>query len=715
MKSTIHVRLAPKEGCPEADAPVSEHTQIDLSAAVRRAIGRTRSWLLSEQHPAGYWVGELEGDSILESEYVLLLAYFGRERSETALAASRYLLQQQLATGGWGMYPGGELDVSASVKAYWALKLTGEDPTSEPMQRARSAILEAGGADRVNSFTRFFLALLGQIPYEACPEVPPEVVFFPRWSPINIYRISAWSRTILMPLAIVSAQRPVRQLSEACSIRELFLKRPEEWPPLRSPGRQDSWRARAWEIFFRGADRVLKQYRKLPWQPLRRAAMGRVRQWMLKRFEGSDGLGAIFPPIVWSAIALDSLQLPEDGPAIDACFLELEALALDESATVEPNNGPSPVSRRLQPCKSPVWDTAIALRALTTSGAATDSDELQAAVAWLLQREIRTRGDWSLNARCLPSGWCFEYHNQFYPDLDDTAMVLIGLRDRLDQQVGERGQLPPGLHVYQSDGFASVGEAREDVARADAILAASQRAIDWMLALQNRDGGWGAFDRNNTAEFLCHVPFADHNAMIDPSTADLTARVLEALGRWGLGLEHAAVRRGVAYIRREQEVSGSWFGRWGVNYIYGTWQVLVGLRQVGVPADDPAIRAAAQWLVTHQQSSGGWGESPDTYARPELQGCGPETASQTAWAVLGLLAAGGDHQEAIRRGIQYLLQHQRSDGTWAEPEFTGTGFPQVFYLRYHLYPVYFPLLALGQWAREQPSQALRVVAADGAH
>jgi squalene-hopene/tetraprenyl-beta-curcumene cyclase len=395
---------------------------------------------------------------------------------------------------------------------------------------------------------------------------------------------------------------------------------------------------------------------------------------MTTRFAHSDGLGAIFPPIIWSVIALKCLGYSEDSAEMRYNFDQLKALTIEQEYTA-----------RLQPCLSPVWDTALTLRSLAVSGVCEDDDAAVKTVDWLLDKEVTRRGDWAKHALAPPAGWFFEYHNEFYPDVDDTAMVLIALAE-LEQGSGARNQGPG--------------------ARARRIAAAAERARKWILAMQNRDGGWGAFDKDNDAEFLCRVPFADHNAMIDPSTADLTGRVLEALALWGQSPNDPAMRRGIEFLRRTQERDGCWYGRWGVNYIYGTWQGLVGLAACGVPADDPAMKHGAAWLLGHQHACGGWGESAYSYEQPELRGQGPVTASQTAWAILGLIAAGLGDQAAVERGIYYLLDTQRPDGGWDEFEFTGTGFPRVFYLRYHYYPIYFPLLALARYqtARGQKSE-----------
>jgi len=677
---------------------------VDLAGPVRQAVARTRAWLLARQHPDGYWVAELEGDTILESETILLLAFLGREDSEMARRCARYLLEKQLPGGGWAMYPGGGVEISGSVKAYFALKLTGHEVGAEFMVRARRAILAHGGADAVNSYTRFFLAMLGQIPYRLCPAVPPEVVLLPKWFPVNLYAVSTWSRTIIVPLSIVSALEPVRRLPHALGIGELFLREPRNWPPLRCPASHDGHLSSfpaglvSWDKFFRMVDRLLKACQRLRCLPRRRAIRAATR-WMLDRFPRSDGLGAIFPPIVFSLVALRALGYDDNSPEAAYCHRQLADLVLED-----PRSG----SIRLQPCKSPVWDTAIAVRALAAGGVDTGSPAVLRAFGWLLDQQITRPGDWHETVDAEPGGWCFEFHNDFYPDSDDTAMVLTALAEQFaGRQAGEGvGSL---FHVG-GERFPMSIRPLPDVKKTPdpfddrhvALIARTAEAIDrglqWLLAMQNDDGGWGAFDRNNNRQFLCYVPFADHNAMIDPSTPDLTGRVLEALGKLGRRTGDPVVDRAVAYLRRTQEPDGSWFGRWGVNYVYGTWQALVGLASVGVPSRDPVVVAAANWLVAFQQSCGGWGESPDSYADPSLRGRGPATASQTAWAVTGLIAAGLRDHPATVRGIRFLLQRQNAEGTWDETEFTGTGFPGVFYLRYHDYPIYFPLMALARWA-----------------
>jgi squalene-hopene/tetraprenyl-beta-curcumene cyclase len=665
MSHVLEPTLSPARGA-AALSPVA-----DLAAAIER----TSHWMSDRQHADGYWCGELEGDSILESEYVLLLAFLGRETSDEARRAANYLLKLQLPSGGWSMYPGGAVEISGSVKAYFALKLTGHDPEAPYMRRARQCIRAHGGADAVNSFTRFYLALLGQISYDHCPAVPPELVLLPSWSPLNVYNMSAWSRTIVVPLSIMWAHRPARSVPDERGIRELFLRDPDAWPALHCPGLARGRGLFSWDGFFRTVDRWVKRAEIAGIKPLRKRALAAAESWMTERFASSDGLGAIFPPIIWSLIALRCLGYADDSPEVEYNHRELEKLMIRQGETL-----------RLEPCKSPVWDTAIALRGLDCAGIPAQDDRIAKAVDWLLEKEVRTPGDWSKTVSAAPAGWFFEHNNAFYPDVDDTIMVLMALRRQFDEDDSNVASFT-----------TTAPRAKDDVLRRERVLAASRRAIDWLLAMQNKDGGWGAFDKDNDREFLCHVPFADHNAMIDPSTPDITGRVLEGLGQWGYQQGHPAIDRAIAFVRKHQETDGSWFGRWGVNYVYGTWQCLVGLRAIGVPAHDSALRRGANWLLAMQQASGAWGESPDSYADPDLRGRGPATASQTAWALLGLLAAGEHKHPAVERGVQWLLRTQAPDGSWDEPYFTGTGFPRVFYLRYHYYCIYFPLMALGQY------------------
>jgi squalene-hopene/tetraprenyl-beta-curcumene cyclase len=640
---------------------------------VQNAVDRARRYLLLRQQADGHWVGELQGDTILESEYIMLLAFLGRERDERVTRAARYLLRQQMPEGGWNNYPDGPVELSVSVKAYFALKLAGHDPEAPYMRRACAAIRTLGGAARCNSFTKFYLALLGQLPYDNCPAVPPEMLLLPRWAYFNIYAMSSWTRTIVVPLSIFYAHKPVRRLPPELGIAELFLQPPETslWPS--KPTR----RLLTWPNFFLAVDWVIKRLEKGPFGRLRSAALKRAEDWLLEHCADSDGVGAIFPPMIYTVICLRCLGYADDSPAMQWALEQLDNLMIPEGDTL-----------RLQPCFSPVWDTALTLNALADAGLSARHPAILRAVKWLLAKEVRRPGDWSIRHPDLePGGWFFEYRNGFYPDTDDTAMVLMALARTGHAYVQTE---EPGTRIEDR------GPPKPAV----------RRAVNWLLAMQNRDGGWAAFDRGITRQVLTQVPFADHNAMLDPSCPDITARVLEALGALGYQAGNAQVDRALTFLQATQDPEGCWLGRWGVNYIYGTWQVLVGLRAIGFDMAHPMVRRAAAWLKQVQQPGGGWGETCRSYDDPALKGQGTPTASQTAWALLGLMAAGESRSPEVRAGIDYLLATQSHDGDWREEEFTGTGFPKVFYLKYHMYALYFPLMALARYAKtlknEQP-------------
>jgi squalene-hopene/tetraprenyl-beta-curcumene cyclase len=638
--------------------------------ALGSALERTSGWLLSRQNVQGYWVGELEGDTILESEYILLMAFLGREAEPVCRQVAQFMLDHQLEDGGWAIYPGGPTDVSASVKAYFALKLVGFTADEPAMQHARQAILSAGGAHQCNSFTRFYLALLGQISYDECPCVPPELVLIPaRWN-FSLSAMSAWTRTIVVPLSIMSYFKPVRALPADRGIAELF-RSDLGWPSRRTP------RLCSWTNFFLAVDGLLKWLdRSLP-SSWRQRAVRAAHRWMLDHCENTDGLGAIFPPMVYSIIALRCLGYDLDSPAVAWAIKQLDDLHIAEDGKI-----------RVQPCLSPVWDTAIAMISLADAKVPQDHPAWGRAVAWLLEKEVRNPGDWQIcGPNVEPTGWHFQFHNAFYPDLDDSAMVLLALE-------------------------------RSPLADLPAVRAASRRGVDWLLSMQNRDGGWAAYDVDIDNQVLTRLPFADHNAMLDPSCADITARVIELLGTLGHRADHPSIARALDYLFRTQEPEGCWYGRWGVNYIYGTWQVLQGLSALEFPMDHPAIGRAVAWLESTQQPSGAWGETCQSYDEPALKGTGEPTASQTAWATLGLIAAGKALSPAVRRGIDYLIRAQLPDGSWNESPFTGTGFPRVFYLRYHLYRIYFPLMAMARYqsaldlqlGRSYPAMAWRIPA-----
>ena len=680
--------------------------KASILARLAPGVARTRDHLLSLQHPDGHWCAELQGDTILESEYILLLAFLGQGQSERAKECAAYMLDQQCDHGGWAMFPGGPIEISGSVKAYLALKITGHDPQADYMVRAREAILRAGGVEQVNSFTRYYLAMLGVIPYNLCPAVPPEMILLPLWAPFNIYEMSSWSRTIVVPLSLLWACQPKTSLPPEHQIDELYASPAKTLP--RTIGGVNHEGSRGWlnwTKFFQQVDGLIKFGEGLGIKPLRKRAIRLCEQWILDRLKMSDGLGAIFPPIVWTIIGLRCLGYKDDCEIIQQQMRELDKLCIRENGKV-----------RLQPCFSPVWDTIISIIALRDAGVSRHDPAIRKSIEWVLSKEVKHPGDWSLNhPNVEPGGWYFEYNNEFYPDIDDTCMTLIAFGKCLPEGVGREWTMEvfdepktgtparqtSEIPVVFSGRSATAEKAIAELEAAAPMVNAIRRGVRWLKAMQSSDGGWGAFDADNTREVLTKVPFADHNAMIDPSTSDITARVLESFAGLGIPADSAIHKRAFDFIWKDQQPDHCWYGRWGVNYLYGTWQVLVGLIANGVPAEDPRLRKAVEWLKAKQQPCGGWGETARSYDDPNLRGTGVPTASQTAWALLGLLAAGEAESTTVQRGVDYLLSTQQPDGTWNEAEFTGTGFPRVFYLRYHYYPLYFPLMALARYAQSQ--------------
>ena len=623
---------------------------------VRTALSRATDCLVSMQHQTGFWCGELEGDSILQSEYILLQFIIEQEHDPRLPKIANYLrTQQRPSDGAWIQYPGGKPDLSATVKAYFALKLMGDSIDAPHMQKARELVLKLGGAEQCNTYSKFYLAALGQMHYDSIPVIPPELVLLPKWFYFHLDKVSAWSRTMIMPLAVVSSYRPVRQLPAPRSIMELYSSHDYVHRPFIGFEKQ----LLSWKNLFLAIDKGLKLWEKSKVKPLRRNALQRIEQWILKRADGqrSDGLGAIFPPMVYIIIALRCLGYSMDDRRVKEAEHQLDRLMIEEGNSI-----------RLQPCFSPIWDTGIATYALCEAGFNQEQEAMRQAVQWLLQKECRDFGDWKANIQqpVQPSGWYFEFNNSYYPDVDDTAMVTMAL-----------------LRSGCADG-----------------IPAAERGIRWILAMQNDDGGWAAFDRTISRPILEHIPFADHNAIQDPSCPDVTGRTLECLGHFGYRPDHPSVQKALRFLEFEQEPEGCWFGRWGVNYIYGTWQVVCGLKTVGVDMRQPWILNAGAWLRSIQKEDGSFGESADSYEDPSQKGSGPSTASQTAWGAMALMSIYGPDDPGVRKGIRYLIDTQMESGTWDEPWFTGTGFPRVFYLRYHLYRLYFPIMCLGRWLRE---------------
>jgi len=627
----------------------------DIKSRVAAAIDASRQYLFSlQERENGYWCGELGADTTLVSDYILLHRLLGTEDAVRTRKCAAEILNRQNRDGGWPIYNDGPSNISASVKAYFALKMAGYTPDHPQLKKARECILALGGVTEVNTFTKIYLCFLGQYDYDAVPAVPPEIVLFPNWFWFNIYEISSWSRAILVPLSIAYAKKPFKKIPPEQGIDELFVGgRSRSRLRLRWDKRLIGWRN-----FFLLLDRLVHFFERVHVRPLRSQALKAAEKWMLERLEMSDGLGAIYPSMMNSIIALRCLGYSLDDPQVIRAMDEFEKLGIEEDKTF-----------RMQPCMSPVWDTAYAVFALAESGVPANDPRLVRPCEWMLQKQVTRRGDWYVkNRKAAPAGWYFEFNNEFYPDVDDSAQVLLALSRVRTSNEG-----------YQDRSV--------------------RRALEWMLSMQCKNGGWASFDKDNDRMVFQHIPFADHNAMLDPPTVDITGRMLECLATYGYTLKDEPVRRAVDFVKREQEPDGSWFGRWGVNYIYGTMLVLRGLEAIGVDYHEPCVQQAAEWLRMMQNADGGWGETCDSYDDPNLKGVGPSTPSQTAWAVTGLLAANDTRSDSLQRGIAYLLRTQRRDGSWDESLYTGTGFPRVFYLMYYMYRQYFPLLALTTYTR----------------
>ena len=634
-------------------------------------IERSRDWLLGQQHADGYWCGELEADSMLESDYIFMHTLLGTGDPGKMERAINEILRHQNEDGGWSLYPGGPSNISYGVKAYLALKIMGWSKDHPVMVKAREWVLANGGVVECNTFTKIYLCALGQYDYDAVPAIPPEIVLFPNWFYFNIYEISSWSRGILVPLSIIYAKKPFKKLAPEQGIEELFVG-----------GRQNSnlhlkWdkkRPVSWRNFFLFTDRMVHWFERVHIRPLRKIAIKRAKEWMLERFEKSDGLGAIYPAMLNSIVALRCLDYSLDDPQLIRAMDEFEKLGIDCPEGTPDYTVPT---FRMQPCFPPVWDTAQAMYALGEAGVRRDDPRMLKAADWILSKEVRQKGDWAEKVKNVePGGWYFEFNNEFYPDVDDTGQVLLALNS-VDN--------PRERYQYE----------------------VCQRALNWIWAMQCKNGGWAAFDKDNTKSIFQYIPFADHNAMLDPPTVDITGRMLEMLAQYGFTRKHPRVEKAIQFILKEQEPDGSWFGRWGVNYLYGTFLVLRGLEAMGMWNHEPAIQQAAEWIRMVQNADGGWGETCGTYDDPNQRGIGPSTPSQTAWAVLGLLAAGDTRSDSVAKGVRWLIERQRKDGSWdelvpgrnGESYYTGTGFPRVFYLGYHLYKQYFPLLALTTYER----------------
>jgi squalene-hopene/tetraprenyl-beta-curcumene cyclase len=629
---------------------------VDRSVLDRQIAETTRA-LMDCQQGDGHWVFELEADATIPAEYVLLRHYLGEPvDAELERKIGIYLRRVQGAHGGWPLFCDGDLDVSATVKAYFALKTIGDPVDAPHMAQARAAVRARGGAERANVFTKIMLALFGFVPWRAVPAMPVEIMLLPRWFPFHLDKVSYWSRTVIVPLLVLMALKPRARNPKGVRIDELFLGPPGELgPPPKAPQQKASW---FW--FFRGVDNLLRLAEPMFPGRLRRRAIDRAVEWVGERLNGDDGLGAIFPAMANSVMMYDALGLAPDHPQ-----RAIARRSIDKLLVVHPQEA------YCQPCVSPIWDTGLACHALLETGEDDAVKRAASGLAWLEPRQILDlRGDWiARRPDTRPGGWAFQYANPHYPDVDDTAVVAMAM-DRARRTNPQLGH--------------------------DAAIA---RAEEWILGMQSGNGAWGAFDADNEYDYLNNIPFADHGALLDPPTEDVTARCVSMLAQLGeTAQDSPAVAAAVAYLRRTQLADGSWYGRWGMNYIYGTWSVLCALNAAGLDRASPEMRKAAAWLKSIQNSDGGWGEDGTSY-KLDYRGYerAPSTASQTAWGLLGLMATGDTDDPAVERGIQYLLRTRGGDGFWQEERYTATGFPRVFYLRYHGYRRYFPLWALARY------------------
>lgn len=640
---------------PETGRPDQTNIPPDIKNAVLNA---QEALLRMQNRDEGYWCGPLKSDTTIVSDSIMLYHFLGKGDSPKIRAMANHIVREQLPDGGWAIYKNGPADISATIKAYWALKFAGHSMDEPRMRLAREKIKGLGGIHKVNTYTKFYMAIFGQYDWRGVPTILPELMLFPKWFYFNIYEMSSWTRAIVIPLSIVWAKPPKIVCPPHAVLDELFSDS-RRYVPIKETLPPHGFFS--WTQFALLWDQGLKKLEGRGGHWIRQWALRLAEDWILQRLEGSDGLGAIYPGIINTIMAMKCLGCPDTDPRFTEQMRILDGLELPDGDCLQ-----------YQPCHSPIWDSALSVIALAESGFQRDDPSLIEAARWMISKEIRVAGDWrATNPQAPIGGWCFEFNNTHYPDIDDTAMVMLALR-----------------HVNLDD---SLGQARER---------SCLRGLNWLWGMQSSSGGWAAFDKENTKVLLTKIPFADHNAMIDPPTADVTARILEFMGYVGYDADFPRIEKAIRFLKREQEKDGSWFGRWGVNYIYGTWQVLRGLAAIGEDMRSPYILRAADWLKSVQLEDGGWGERCDTYSDPSRKGKGPSTPSQTAWGLMGLLAAGEDiKSESVRRAVEYLVRSQKQDGSWDENECTGTGFPKVYYLEYTMYRQYFPLQALGNYLK----------------
>jgi len=638
-------------------------SQVPDAGALENSVRSAVDALLAQQRPDGHWVFELEADATIPAEYVLLVHYLAETPNlELERKIGVYLRRKQNAEGGWPLYFDGATDISCTLKAYFALKMIGDDIDAPHMARAREQILKRGGALKANVFTRILLALYGETSWMNVPTVPVELILLPRWFPIHLSKMSYWARTVIVPLLVLAAKKPVARNPRGVHVPELFV------PGGTAASKRAPHQSAFWSGFFGALDWVLKRVESHWPKNLRQRAIDECVRWTTERLNGEDGLGAIYPAMANSVMMYDTMGYAPDHPdrAIARRSVEKLLVIKDNEAYC-------------QPCVSPIWDTALAAHAMLEAGA--DAGSITRALDWLPPRQVLdVKGDWAEERPDVrPGGWAFQYWNNHYPDLDDTAVVVMAL-DRARQIAPQRDFAEP------------IARGRE-----------------WVEGLQSKNGGWGAFDADNCYHYLNNIPFADHGALLDPPTEDVTGRCLGMLAQLGEPLDSPRMRDAIAYLERVQHPEGSWFGRWGVNYIYGTWSALAGLNAAGVDPNHPMMRRAADWLISIQNDDGGWGESCDSY-RLDYSGYerAPSIASQTAWALLGLMAAGRVDDPSVARGITYLQRTQQTDGFWRQDHYTGGGFPRVFYLNYHGYPKFFPLWALARYRNLKATNSRRV-------
>ena len=643
------------------------------------AISAAHDYMLKIQYPDGYWWGELESNPTMEAEYLLLTHFLGVADEDTWRKLSNHIRSRQREDGTWGQFYGAPGDLSTTTECYFALKMAGVPPEEPSMVRAKEFILSKGGVPNTRVFTKIWLTLFGQWEWQGVPVMPPEVMLLPNWFPITIYDFSSWARATIVPLLILLDKKPLKEIPDWARVDELYpVPRDQVDYSISRPKRLIGW-----ETLFYAGDTVLRHLEKLPWKPARAQAMKRAEEWIIEHQENDGSWGGIQPPWVYSLMALHTIGYEADHPVIAKGLKGFDNFAIEEGDTL-----------RIQACVSPLWDTALAMIALLDSDMAPDHPALVKVGRWMMDRQVLTGGDWQVKAKSVPpGGWAFEFDNQLYPDIDDTAEIVMAL---------DKVRFPPGTSHQET----------------------IDRALTWVLGMQSGNGGWAAFDKNNTKILIARIPFADFGETIDPPSVDVTAHILEMLGQLGYTASHPVVAKALDYMMSEQEYDGAWFGRWGVNYIYGTGAVLPALEALGMDMSTPQVRQAVDWVLDHQNPDGGWGESCSSYVDPIHRGSGPSTASQTAWALLSLLAAGDGAHPATARGVEYLVGSQQEDGSWDEPYFTGTGFPGYgtggrldryltpddpgyqgmelpagFMINYHMYRNYWPLTALGRYRR----------------